>query len=176
MSLLLLTSCRKEDQFGRDVKLGNGNVASRILAIKIHNLDAEDKATIENEIGGVLRAIEFIYNELGVNRPLKSTDNKIDNQNKTDYRNQVNKVANAIKEIITALKQPIKISKDAPSTDIRPSESKSTSSKKRIVFASIGLMILVAVIYGVFLFIKSKEESKAIDKSIALLPFVRRAA
>src|SRR6185295_16287855 len=31
----------KEDQFGRDVKLGNGNVASRILSVKIHDLDAE---------------------------------------------------------------------------------------------------------------------------------------
>ena len=66
----------KEDQFGRDIKLINGNVASRILPIKIHNIDAEDKAVIETEIGGVLRAIEFIYKEAGVNRPLKSTDNK----------------------------------------------------------------------------------------------------
>ena len=96
----------KEDQFGRDIKLSNGNVASRILPIKIHDLDAEDKSLIENEIGGVLRAIEFIYKEAGVNRPLKSSDSKTDNQNKTDYRNQVNKVANAIKEIITALKNP----------------------------------------------------------------------
>ena len=30
---------------GRDIKLSNGNVASRILPIKIHDLDAEDKAT-----------------------------------------------------------------------------------------------------------------------------------
>jgi len=83
----------KEDQFGRDIKLSNGNVASRILPIKIHDLDAEDKATIENEIRGVLRAIEFIYKEAGVNRPLKTSDDKHDNLNKTDYRNQVNKVA-----------------------------------------------------------------------------------
>ncbi len=92
--------------FGRDIKLSNGNVASRILPIKIHDLDVEDKLLLENEIGGVLRAIEFIYKEAGVNRPLKPTDNKTDNQNKTDYRNQVNKAANAIKEIITSLKSP----------------------------------------------------------------------
>ena len=101
-----LSSVSREVRFGRDIKLSNGNVASRILPIKIHDLDTEDKATIENEIGGVLRAIEFIYKEPGVNRPLKSSDNKADNQNKTDYRNQVNKVANAIKEIISALKNP----------------------------------------------------------------------
>src|SRR6478752_1672126 len=55
----------KEDQFGRDVKLSNGNVASRILPVKIHELDTDDKTIIENEIGGVLRAIEFIYKEAG---------------------------------------------------------------------------------------------------------------
>ena len=81
----------REDPFGRDIKLGNGNVASRILPIKIHDIDADDRALLENELGGVLRAIEFIYKETGVNRPLKSTDSKTDNQNKTDYQNQVNK-------------------------------------------------------------------------------------
>ena len=61
---------------GLDIKLSNGNVSSRILPIKIYDLDAEDKAIIENEIGGVLRAIEFIYKEPGVNRPLKSSDDR----------------------------------------------------------------------------------------------------
>ena len=58
------------------------------------------------KLGGVLRAIEFIYKEAGVNRPLRPVDNRNDNQNKTDYRNQVNKIANAIKEIIGGLKNP----------------------------------------------------------------------
>ena len=96
----------KEDQFGRDIKLNDRNVASRILPVKIHDLDAEDKKLLENELGGMLRAIEFIYKELGVNRPLKPKDNRNENQNKTDYRNQVNKIANAIKEIIGGLKNP----------------------------------------------------------------------
>ena len=96
----------KEDQFGRDIKLASGNVTSRILPVKIHDLDTEDKTLLENELGGILRAIEFIYKEVGVNRPLNPTDNKNDNQNKTDYRNQVNKIANAIKEIIGGLKIP----------------------------------------------------------------------
>ena len=77
------------DQLGRDIKLSNGNVASRILPIKIHELDAADKAVLENEIGGMLRPIDFIYKEPGVNRPLTSTDAKIDNQNKTDYKNHL---------------------------------------------------------------------------------------
>src|SRR5882762_859780 len=71
----------KEDQFGRDIKLSNGNVASRILPIKIHGLDAQDKALLEKELCGVFREIEFIYKEAGVNRPLKSDDRKEDNLN-----------------------------------------------------------------------------------------------
>ena len=45
----------KEDQFGRDIRLASGNVASRILPVKIHDLDAEDKTLLENELGGVLQ-------------------------------------------------------------------------------------------------------------------------
>lgn len=93
----------KNDQFGRDIRLSSGNVASRILPIKIHNLDPEDKTLLENELGGALRAIEFIYNEPGVNRPLQSTDSKNENQNKTDYRNQINKTAIAVREIMIGL-------------------------------------------------------------------------
>lgn len=96
----------KEDPYGRDIKFSNGNVASRILPVKIHDLDVEDKTLLENELGGVLRAVEFIYKEAGVNRPLKPIDINNDNQNKTDYRNQINKAANAIKEIIGGLKRP----------------------------------------------------------------------
>ena len=94
----------KEAQFGRDIKLHNGNVVSRILPVKIHELDEEDEAMLENEIGGVLRAIEFIYREPGVNRSLKRNDNKNENASRTDYRNQANKIANACKEIISALR------------------------------------------------------------------------
>ena len=93
-----------EDELSRDIKLSNGNVASRILPIKIHDLDNEDQSSIESEIGGVLRAIEFIYKEPGVNRPLLSNDSLDKNLNKTIYRNQVNKVANAVKEIISRIK------------------------------------------------------------------------
>jgi hypothetical protein len=39
----------KEDQFGRDIRLTNGNVASRILPIRIHDLDAEDNSTLEKK-------------------------------------------------------------------------------------------------------------------------------
>src|ERR1035437_4283870 len=96
----------KKDQFGRDIKLAGGNVPSRILPIKINDLDPEDKTLLENELGGVLRSIEFIYKASGVNRPLKPNDERTENLNHTYYRDQINKVANAVKEIITAIKKP----------------------------------------------------------------------
>lgn len=94
----------KEDQFGKDIRLVSGNVASRILSVKIHDLDPEDQTLLENELGGTLRCIEFIYKSAGVNRPLRTNeDHPQDNINKTYYRDQINKVANAIKDIITGL-------------------------------------------------------------------------
>ncbi len=96
----------KEDQFGRDIKLSNGNVASRILPVKIHDLDSEDKTLLENELGGVLRAIEFIFKSAGVNRPLRAEDKREDNLSRLFYRDQINKVANAIKEIANGLRFP----------------------------------------------------------------------
>ena len=95
----------KEDRFRRDIRLGSGNVASRILPVKIHDLDEEDKALLENELGGALRSIDFIYKSSGVNRPLKPNDGRAENLNHIYYRDQINKVANAVKEIITAIKK-----------------------------------------------------------------------
>src|SRR5690349_10147285 len=118
-----------DDSLGRDIRLSSGNVASRILPVKIHDLDTVDKALLESELGGALRSIEFIYREPGVNRPLKSTDSKTDNQNKTDYRNQVNKVANAIKELMVGMQNPKAI---AAQRQIGKSEEVPVSARKKL--------------------------------------------
>ena len=90
--------------YGRDIRLTSGNVTSRILPVKIHELDEEDKILLENELGGVLRSIDFIYKSAGVNRSLRvNEDHPKDNLDKTYYRDQINKVANAVKEIIKHL-------------------------------------------------------------------------
>jgi hypothetical protein len=57
------------DSLGREVKLHSGNVASRILPVKIHDLDADDIAQLESELGSALRSVEFIYKEPGVTLP-----------------------------------------------------------------------------------------------------------
>ena len=92
------------DQFGLKVKLLNGNVTSRILPVKIHELDQEDNMFLEFETGEVLRGIEFIYKSTGVNRPLRSKEDfPHDNLNHTIYIDQINKVAIAIKNIMESI-------------------------------------------------------------------------
>lgn len=95
-----------KSDIGLDITLPNGNVASRILPMRIHDMDVEDVKLLENELSGTLRSIDFIYKSAGVNRPLRpKDDNLADNQNGTIYRNQINKAANAVKEIILGIKK-----------------------------------------------------------------------
>jgi tetratricopeptide (TPR) repeat protein len=93
------------DQFGLKVKLPNGNVASRALPVRIHDLDNDDMKLCESVLGGVLRGVEFIYKEPGVNKPLSAEDDEKKNLNNTKYRIQINKVALSINEIIRGLKK-----------------------------------------------------------------------
>jgi hypothetical protein len=94
-----------KDQFGLKIKLPNGNVANRVLPVRIHDLDAEDIKLCESNLGSTLRGVEFIYKSPGVNRPLRFREDKLhDNINKTIYRDQINKVANAVKEIFSGIR------------------------------------------------------------------------
>ena len=144
----------KEDSIGRDIKLSNGNVASRILPIKIHDLDAEDQAIIENELGGALRAIDFIFKSPGVNRPLTSADNPDKNQNKTFYRDQVNKVANAIKEILAAMKEANPVNEKSAIKRERP---RPETFFEKVQARSLPRVGLVYIIFGFLIFQLSKS-------------------
>lgn len=92
------------DTLGLNLRLPNGNQASRILPLRIHQLDDDDVQLLERELGGHLRSIDFVYHELGVNRPLRPSDDAVPGPDKLVYRNQINKVANAIKDLVTAIK------------------------------------------------------------------------
>ena len=94
-----------QDQFGLKVKLPNGNVASRVLPIRIHELDLTDIKECESVLGGTLRGVEFIYKESGVDKPLAPEDDEKKNLNNTKYKIQIIKVAHAIKEIILGMKE-----------------------------------------------------------------------
>ena len=161
------------DLFGRDIRVGSGNVASRILSVNIHDLDPEDKAILEKELGTVFRAVEFIYKESGVNRPLKRDDSETKNQNGTRYLNQVNKVANAVKELINGLKNFDKPSSGHPPT-ISPMAPRPRPRARRILSNS-SAILLILLLAGYFVFnhtnISDSLRPAAIDKSIAVLPF-----
>ncbi len=95
------------DQFGFKVKLPNGNVANRVLPIRIHDLDASDTMLFEAVVGGVMRSIDFVYKETGVNRQLRAKDDDIiKNPGQILYRDQINKAALAIRDIIESMKSP----------------------------------------------------------------------
>jgi hypothetical protein len=95
-----------KDQFGLKVKLPSGNVANRVLPVRIHDLDPEDIKECESVLGTNLRGLEFIYREPGVNKPLSESDPK--------YSIQINKAANTIKEILDGLKTPVNNKEENP--------------------------------------------------------------
>jgi len=115
-----------KDQYGLKVKLSNNNVASRVLPVRIHDLDAEDVKLCESVLGGPLRGVEFIYKSPGVNRPLRAREDKLqDNVNKTSYRDQINKVANAIKEIVSGIRTgKVLTDKESTSEPVKEEETK----------------------------------------------------
>jgi tetratricopeptide (TPR) repeat protein len=176
------------DQLGRDVRLASGNVCSRIIPVKIHDLDAADTELIENEIGCRLRAIEFIFSSAGVNRALKPDDNPDKNLNKTYYRDQINKVANAIKDIIYGVHpDPKKRAAKSYQTgtgpgpgDFKPGQvlEKPAIAKhhpvKKLVIGLAGIVVLLTIAFAVNkLYKKSKSgipDTELIRKAIAVLP------
>jgi tetratricopeptide (TPR) repeat protein len=160
----------EEDLFGRDIRLAGGNVASRILPVKIHDLDPEDKTLLENELGGTLRCIEFIYKSAGVNRSLRTLeDHPQDNLNKTYYRDQINKVANAVKEIITAIKKYNQKDGEVFKEVIKANHDTKKSLKTKIITVSFLVPVLIAL--GYFFIPKLSGSSKPVEKTIAVLPF-----
>ena len=162
-----------KDQFGLKIKLPNGNVASRVLPVCIHDLDTQDIKEYESVVGGMLRGVEFIYKETGVNRPLEPDDDEKINQNKTKYRNQINKVAIAIKDIIQGIQGP-----EAKTGGGVTLSTGSENKKKKLPWRKITVpaAIIISALIIVLLILnpllkKSHEGSAAIDKSIAVLPF-----
>jgi TolB-like protein/Tfp pilus assembly protein PilF len=157
----------RADALGRDVRLANGNVASRILPVRIHDIDARDKAFIEQEIGGVLRPIDYIYKSAGVNRPLTSSDKKEDNAYATHYRDQINKTANAVKELINTIKNP-----HAPKEQkVSPAPATEQPASKKKAWVALGILLLAVAGYFIFRQLPATTQP-ALDKSIAVLPFV----
>jgi len=157
------------DQFGLKVKLPNGNVASRVLPVYIHDLDNEDIKLCESVLGGVLRGIEFIYKEPGVNKPLTNDDDEKKNLNNTKYRIQVNKVANSIKEIISGIRQPEHKPGEVSEDVLKAAQTPGKRNKSKLIAGSVFALILV--ILGILFLPKLFRSKEETEKSIAVLPF-----
>ena len=140
------------------------------MPIKIHDLDPEDKTLLENELGGVLRSIDFIYKASGVNRPLKPNDERAENLNKTYYRDQINKVANAVKEIITAIKNIINRMEKFLKEVVKGKPERPKNLKPKIIIGS--FFVLALIVLGYFFIPKLSKSSEPVEKSIAVLPFI----
>ncbi len=171
------------DQFGLKIKLPNGNYANRVLPIRIYDLDNADIKLCEAVLGGVVRGIEFIYKSAGVNRPLMPSDNPEKNLNKTFYRDQINKAANAIKENISGLKgeplefesEPEEVIVTIKNTMVKEKSIKVTAGfKKRILLISAVLLSLAGIYVTLILtdVIRGGKSLKVGDiKSLIVLPF-----
>jgi len=158
------------DDLGMNIKLANGNVASRVLPIRIHDLDNEDQTLLEDKLDGPLRAIDFIYQEPGVNRPLAPEDAKTDNLNGTSYKNQVNKVANALKELGAAMLRASRNEDHAAQPEKSKPQLQKSSTKPW--YMGLGAIVILILAYFGYTFYNSASAPN-LEKSIAVLPFTK---
>jgi tetratricopeptide (TPR) repeat protein/TolB-like protein len=173
------------DQFGLKVKLPNGNIGARVLPIRIHDLDSEDIKLCESLLGGVLRGVEFVYKSAGVNRPLRATEEKShENLNRTIYRDQINKVSLAIRELIVALKagSVASVVENVQTTEIAGEGSKTKKKaaqielvnprKKWLTGSSVAAIVILA---AVICFLKFFRQDRLISSderiTVAVMPF-----
>jgi tetratricopeptide (TPR) repeat protein len=178
-----------QEQYGLMIKLPNGNVTSRVLPVRIHDLESEDITFCESVLGGYLRGVEFIYKEPGVNKPLTAEDDDKKNINKTKYRIQINKTANAIKEIISGMMAgAIVTGKESPAGQMPWEEArkekkieikeKPVGIKKLRILSGIFSVLILAALIGVYLYPKffKRDELKRLIASgeqltLAVFPF-----
>jgi TolB-like protein/Tfp pilus assembly protein PilF len=158
-----------KDQLGLKVNLASGNVASRVLPVQIHDLDTDDKKLCNAVLGGFIRGIEFIYKEPGVDRPLTTKDNEEKNLNKTSYRNQINKVALALKEILSATKHGGQ--KSEPPQKELPGSVLSQGRNRRVKILPGSFIALLLIISGILFIPKLINPKEQPEKTIAVLPF-----
>jgi len=186
---LAFNKLANEDRYGRNIRLRNGNYASRIMPIRIHDLEQEDIKLFEKETGSVLRAMDFVFKTAsGVSRPLKADeDHPHDNINKIYYSDQINKVGHAIKEIMQVMrKEPVPDDKkrflsSEPAEMIRKEEILQEPEKQfkapKIKILS-GVFITALLVVAAIITLTKIFKSDSLEKyrregtvSVAVMPF-----
>jgi TolB-like protein len=176
--LLAFRDFAQADAIGPKVKVTNGNVISRILPVCIHELEDEDKRLYETETGGPMRAVDFIFSTAGVNRPLSSSDQASENTHKTFYRDQVNKVAQSIKQLISGIKRNVPVAASQRSTTTEKIQTaheprmRSTNWTRILAVGGILSAIAVATYFGFAVFSNANSRPPVKRDKIAVLPFV----
>ena len=160
------------DQFGLKLSLPNGNVVSRVLPVRIHDLDNTDMKLCESVLGSMLRGVDFVYKSTGVNRPLRPVEeHPHDNLNKTYYRDQINKVANSIRDIIQVLVysgDPVeKVTHKKEKVGNNESGRKS-KNRKLLLGTSIFLLGLICF-SGIYIFTNARHNNVT-ERTIAIIP------
>ena len=163
----------KTDKYGLKVTLPNGNVCSRILPVKIHDLDPADVQLFEQETEGVLRSIDYVYRAPGVNRPLRPSDGSETNLNKTYYPDQTNKVANSIKEIIDGLsdekrEKTVSVSDNTEQSKDIAKRPGVRALKRPAIWGAVTLLVLISALF--FYFRKWPQLRNKEDISVAIVP------
>ena len=170
-----------DDKFGLKIKLPGGNVAGRVLPVRIHDLDPGDIKMCESVLGGTIRSIDFVYTEPGVNRPLTPEDNEEKNLEGTRYRNQINKTANAIRGIIAGLTitENLTSKTDEDSEKISDGRKEYRIPKEPVFYATskykwalwlLIVFVFILIIFGSLVLFKIVNFSDT-TKTVAVIPF-----
>lgn len=160
-----------KDPYGSTIHLKNGNVTSRIIPVRIHDLDDHDKQLVETTLGISLRSIDFVYKAPGVNRPLRAVEDRPkENLNQIYYRDQINKVANLIKGIIQALPQARSQHELVPAP--KPERSGVLAAKPKPLLIAAVLLILFVSAYLTFFTSERRDPNIGTRRTaLAVIPF-----
>jgi len=173
--LLAFLDFAHNDPFGLKINDAHGNVSNRILPIKIHELESADTRLFEHEICGAIRSIDFAFKSLGVNRPLRAhEDEPHENQHHIFYRDQINKVANSVKAIITSMnQQPDNEEEEAPAPTVLLNGKQKIKSH-RFIIAALSSFLLCSATFDISTLFRARStssEGSTNSHSIAVLPF-----
>lgn len=162
-----------QEDFGLKISLYNGNISSRVLPVRINELNTNDTKLVESIVGGPLRGIDFIYRSQGVNRPLRQIeDHPQDNLNKTYYRDQINKVAHSIKDIILSIKGDLKY--DVIQNQAAENKRQASIQSKNLAKPVILVLTILALISILFFFSFKPDSSEILNKAISHNDFYGR--
>ena len=129
----------------------------------------------ESVLGGMMRGVDFVYKSTGVNRPLRSVeDHPHDNIHKTYYRDQINKVANSLRDIIHGMLYSGKAVENAESVPDKKEKVRVLTSGRKFLSKNIKRGILLLLFFMIcaagFYMYSRVRHNNITEKTIAIIP------